>query len=213
MITIKNISVEFGNRKIFNDASINIIENEFICIKGSSGSGKSTLLSIIGLLNKNFYDYTLDDVKINKKNREKIRKENFSYVFQDDLLIPYLSVYDNLIMPLRNLNKKIFKEDVVNLASKLGINDLLDVECKKLSGGERQRVSIARAILSNRRIMTVDEPTGNLDPTNAKIVMELLKKAQKEYNITIILVTHSNSFDSYFDKIYYIKDKKICLNN
>lgn len=210
MIEIEHLSLNFDDKFIFRDANFSIKQNEFLCIKGPSGSGKSTLLSIIGLLTKEIYPFKLDNIEINKKNKEEIRKKYFAYVFQDDLLINYLSVYDNLVMPLKNLHKKIDKFDVENIARKLNIYDLLYKKSSVLSGGEKQRVSIARAILCDKPIIMADEPTGSLDPYNSQIVMDLLAQANQEFKKTIIMVTHSDLFDDYYDRIVEIKDNKIC---
>lgn len=210
MINIEHLTLSFDDKFIFRDANITIKQNEFLCIKGPSGCGKSTLLSIIGLLNKDIYSFKLDNIEITKKNKEELRKQYFAYVFQDDYLINYYTVYDNLVMPLKNLHKKIDKFDVENIAKKLNIYDLLYKKSSVLSGGEKQRVSIARAILCNKPIITVDEPTGSLDPINSKIVMDLLAQANHEFKKTIIMVTHSDIFDNYYDRIVEIKDNKIC---
>lgn len=210
MISINNLTIKFDQKVIFDYANFTIYRNEFVCIKGPSGSGKSTLLSVIGLLSKDIYDYTFENVKIDKKNKEQIRKDNFAYIFQEDLLINYLNVYDNLVMPLKNLHQKFDKSEVEKIAKELNIFDLLYKDAKKLSGGEKQRVSIARAILCQKSVITADEPTGSLDPINSKIVMDLLKKAQKDFHKTIILVTHSDLYDSYFDRIVNIEGHQIC---
>lgn len=210
MISINNLTIKFDQKVIFDYANFTIYRNEFVCIKGPSGSGKSTLLSVIGLLSKDIYDYTFENVKIDKKNKEQIRKDNFAYIFQKDLLINYLNVYYNLVMPLKNIHQKIDKSDVEKIAKELNIFDLLYKDAKKLSGGEKQRVSIARAILCQKSVITADEPTGSLDPINSKIVMDLLKKAQKDFHKTIILVTHSDLYDSYFDRIVNIEGHQIC---
>ncbi len=210
MIKIKDLSIKFDQKVIFDHTDFTINKNEFVCIKGPSGSGKSTLLAVIGLLSKNIYNYEFNEVKIDKKNKEIIRKENFAYIFQNDLLIDYFNVYDNLVMPLKNLHVKVNKDDVENLAKQLNIFDLLYKNTKQLSGGEKQRVSIARAILCGKQIITADEPTGSLDPVNSKIVMDLLKQAQTKFHKTIILVTHSDLYDSYYDRIVNIEDYQIC---
>lgn len=210
MINIEHLTLSFDDKFIFRDTNIDIKQGEFVCIKGPSGSGKSTLLAIIGLLNKEIYGYKLDNITITKKNKEELRKKYFAYVFQEDLLINYLNVYDNIIMPLKNLHKDVNKQEVEKLAKELNIYELLYKDTKLLSGGEKQRVSIARAILCDKPIITVDEPTGSLDPINSKIVMDLLSKAKNDFKRTIIMVTHSDAFDDYFDRILCIKDNKIC---
>lgn len=208
MISI-NIKNKSYNKPIFYDTLLNIEENQIIGIKGPSGSGKSTLLSIIGLLENFDGDYKINDVLVNKKNTEQIRIENFAYIFQEPLLIPYLTVYDNIQEPLKNLKIKVDKAKVIDIVNKLNISDLLDRYPTDLSGGEAERVSIARAFLTGRKYILADEPTGSLDPINAKIVFDIFKLLNQEYQVTIIIVTHSNDFDSYFNTIYHLNDCKI----
>lgn len=198
------------DKLIFCNTSIDIKEAAFIGIKGASGAGKSTLISIIGLLESFDGEYYIDDDLI--QNREKCRIKNFAYVFQKPYLIPYLKVKDNLLMPIKNLRKNIdygFFDEVIDL---LDIKHLLDRKINNLSGGEALRVSIGRAVLSNRRIILADEPTGSLDPENAKKIMDLFKGLNQKYNITIVMVTHSDSFDEYFTEIWNILGAKIVKN-
>lgn len=205
------IHIDINEKKydkvIFSNTSIDINYGSFIGIKGESGAGKSTLLGIIGLLEDFDGNYYIDDLNVSDK--EKVRCDNFAYVFQKPYLIPYLNVLDNLLMPLRNLKEDrndYFINEVVEL---LDIKDLLNRKIHNLSGGEALRVSIGRAILSNRKIILADEPTGSLDPKNSKNIMELFKKLNEKYNITVVMVTHSQSYDEYFDEIWDIKERKV----
>ena len=205
------IHIDINEKKydkvIFSKTSIDIKYGSFIGIKGESGAGKSTLLGIIGLLEDFDGNYYIDDLKVSDK--EKVRCDNFAYVFQKPYLIPYLNVLDNLLMPLRNLKEDrndYFINEIVEL---LDIKDLLNRKIHNLSGGEALRVSIARAILSNRKIILADEPTGSLDPKNSKNIMELFKKLNEKYNITVVMVTHSQSYDEYLDEIWDIKERKV----
>ena len=205
------IHIDMNEKKydkvIFSNTSIDINYGSFIGIKGESGAGKSTLLGIIGLLEDFDGNYYIDDLNVSDK--EKVRCDNFAYVFQKPYLIPYLNVLDNLLMPLRNLKEDrndYFINEVVEL---LDIKDLLNRKIHNLSGGEALRVSIGRAILSNRKIILADEPTGSLDPKNSKNIMELFKKLNEKYNITVVMVTHSQSYDEYFDEIWDIKERKV----
>lgn len=209
MIKININEKAYAEHIIFNNAKFEVDEGKMIAIKGASGSGKSTLLAIIGLLENFDGDYYINDNLINKKNKDEFRKNYFSYVFQKSYLIPYLNVKDNIVMPIKNLKKKIDLDLYRNVINSLGISELEERFPHNLSGGEAQRVSIARAFMSNRKIMLCDEPTGSLDPENSKIVFDALANICKNQKYTIIVVTHSNDFDSYFDEIYYIKDKKV----
>lgn len=202
----------YGNNNIFHDAKINIEEKQMVAIKGMSGSGKSTLLSMIGLLEDFEGKYYFKNEIIDKHNKESIRRNYFSYVFQKPFLIPYMNVKENILMPLKNLKENIDSAKYNEILGILNISELENRYPDTLSGGEAQRVSIARAVLSNRKIILCDEPTGSLDPLNTKIVMDSLKKIQNTLNVSIIVVTHSSEFDSYFDAIFYIENKKVLQN-
>lgn len=209
MIKIHIEEKKYDDKILLLDTNINISEGDFISIKGESGIGKTTLLSIIGLLESFTGSYYFFGKLIN--NRNKIRKENFAYVFQKPYLIDYLNVYQNILMPLKNLklDKKLDDNFIDEVTELLNIKSLLNRYPNNLSGGEALRVSICRAILSRRKIILCDEPTGSLDPKNAKIVMDMLSELNKKYNLTIIVVTHSDIFDNYFNNNFKIVDKRI----
>lgn len=213
MIKLNNINKKFGDKIVFDQASLMIDKGEFIAIKGASGSGKTTLLNIIGLLDSfNSGEYFIEKQKINEKNKEKIRHKTFSYVFQSPYLIDYMNGYENIVLPLKNKKIKINKDLIEENIKVLGLESILYKNVSLLSGGEKTRISIGRALACENQIMLCDEPTGNLDPTNAKNVMSLLYSINKSLNITIVIVTHSNDFDSLFNRILWIKDGKINEN-
>ncbi len=212
MIKIKNLSKKYNEHIIFEDASITINSGDFIAIKGESGSGKTTLLNIIGLLEQaDEIDYRFDDALLpNQKSAiESIRRKSFSYVFQDACLISYLNCYDNIVMPLKNLKIQVSKDKVEEIARQLNIENILYKNVTKLSGGEKTRVAIARAILTGNPYVLADEPTGNLDPKTSLEVMEIFKTLNKDLHFTIIMVTHTETLDSFFNRILYIAGGKI----
>ncbi len=209
MLKMNISNKSFDDKIIFKNANIVINDNDFLGIKGKSGSGKTTLLSMIGLLQGFDGNYFICDNEVNKRNKDKFRKEYFSYVFQKSFLIPYYNVLENIIMPLKNAKEEVDKNRIFAMAKELEIDQILDCYPKTLSGGEAQRVAILRAYFSKRKYMLVDEPTGSLDPENSKKVMDLFKKLNTEYGITIIMVTHSNDFDSYFNRILHIENMEI----
>lgn len=198
----------FGKKVIFENTKIEIEKKDFIVIYGESGIGKSTLLKMLGFIDDFNGEYYFEDKLIEKKERERTRINNFSYLFQDSFLIPYLSVFDNIVLPLKNLNMYIDEKDVFAIADRLKIKGLLNRNVENLSGGEATRVAMARAIIANRPILIVDEPTGNLDSENAKSVMEILKE-ENENGKTIIMVSHSKEFQDFFNKTIKIEKKKI----
>ena len=126
----------FGKKVIFKNTKIEIEKKDFVVIYGESGIGKSTLLKMLGFIDGFNGEYYFEDKLIEKKEREKTRINNFSYLFQDSFLIPYLSVFDNIILPLKNLKMYIDEKDVFAIADRLKIKDLLNRKVENLSGGK-----------------------------------------------------------------------------
>lgn len=209
MIRLDITNKSFGEKLIFKNTTFHASKGEFIGIKGESGVGKSTLLSMIGLLDNFSGKYELYNDVITRKNKEQIRINNFAYVFQNPYLIPYLTVRENILIPSKNLKFKLSSEEVAEAAKRFNIFDLLDRTPVNLSSGEAERVALCRAVLSKREIILADEPTGNLDPKNASIVMDMFKQINDTYNTTIIMVTHSNLYDDYFNRILYLREHKV----
>lgn len=218
-IELKDIS------KIFNKKGENIIAlnkfnktfkpGKFYAIMGSSGSGKSTLLNIIGLLDKPtsglLYIDEISTLKLNESEKNDIRFKKIGYVFQDFFLSDNLNVYENIMLPLlinKSLNKQEKNKIVCELIKMVGLQNRKNHFPKELSGGERQRVSIARSLVNNPSIILADEPTGNLDLQNEKIIFTLLKKLSN-LGKCVIIVSHSSEIVKYADEIIYIK--KGCL--
>jgi lipoprotein-releasing system ATP-binding protein len=201
MLSIKNISKSFIQRGVVLDnLCLEVTEGETVAVMGPSGSGKSTLMNIIGLLDKpdsgeimfrgSSVELFTDDESADYRNK------NIGFVFQDHMLLPYLTVWDNIILPLlasehsqKELNDK--KEYLTGLMKKTGISDLKDKYPFRISGGEAQRVALVRALANSPSILLADEPTGSLDAKNAEILGELLLEMNRDYAITIILATHS----------------------
>ncbi|CAM3417367.1 ABC transporter ATP-binding protein [Arcobacter aquimarinus] len=206
MIKIKNLTHYYNNDKAIDDISLNINSGEFISFIGESGSGKSTLLSILSTLLKP----TSGDVYFNNLNYtdilniDKFRKENIGFIFQFHYLINYLTVKENIKLA----NKRVKDEEIKNLLSTLGIENLIDKYPNEISGGQRQRVAIARALINNPKVIFADEPTGNLDSNNSLKVFKLFKKLSKK-GTTIIVATHDKNLAKMANKIYELKDGKI----
>jgi len=200
MIELNDISKIFRNKDIDTRAlyniNLSIAEGEFVSIMGPSGCGKTTLLNIIGLIDtpssgKYFLDNKLvSDIAENK--RTTIRKNYFSFVFQSFNLIDDLTVWENIELPLvyQKVNAKERKKRVGEVIEKFKLNNRADFFPNEISGGQQQRAAIARAVISNPRIILADEPTGNLDSTHGEEVIQLLTKLN-EGGTTIVMVTHS----------------------
>lgn len=199
MIQLKGISKDFilGEQTIhaLNDINLTIENGEYISIMGPSGSGKSTLLNLIALLDRPTRgDYLLDNQDITDLNDDslaKVRRENFGFVFQFFHLIPRLTAAENIEIPLilAGEEPKQRKTKVEAALNSFSLTDRADHRPDQLSGGQKQRVAIARATIMQPSIILADEPTGNLDQTTGRQVIELIEQLNKE-GVTLILVTH-----------------------
>lgn len=190
-------------------------EGEMLAIQGKSGAGKSTLMHIIGCVDSfNRGVYLLDGInvgKLNDRQLSKIRNQKMGFIMQDFALVPKLSVFDNIAIPLYLNNSVKLKEIapmVKKAAQEVALTDQLDKKANQLSGGQKQRVAIARAIVNSPKIILADEPTGALDGTTANEIILLLKK-QNEKGKTIIIITHDDSIANYCNRIIKIEDGKL----
>ena len=217
MIKLKNISKSYGNEKILNNISLEIDQGEFVSVVGPSGAGKTTLLNIIGTIEdfniNSSTELKLNDINISSLNDVQIsefRNKNIGFIFQFHQLLPELNNFENIILPamIGKQSKKIYVDRAHELANLLGINKILYKHPDSISGGERQRVAVARSLINNPKILLADEPTGNLDSENEKIIMSLFKKLNSEKGLTIVLVTHNKDFAKISNKCYIIKDGK-----
>lgn len=194
----------------------NFEKGKFYAIIGSSGSGKSTLINILGLIDTfDSGEYKIDKVNIKELTEEEkanIRMKKFGFVFQKFFLNEKLTACENLIIPMlinKEINPKNRKVIAQELLKELGLGERINHKSNELSGGEQQRVAIARALVNNPDFIIADEPTGNLDKKNEKLVFDILKKLAIENNKGIIVVTHSNEIKKYADVIYRIDNGKL----
>ena len=211
-----NKAYESGEERVMAlvDVDLNIERGEFVSVMGPSGSGKSTLLTILGGLNHPTRgDVAVDEIPIYKLSLEKLadfRREYLGFIFQSFQLIPYLTVIENVMLPL-SITEKTNREQ-----SKMaeGILDRIGLGGKgrrlpdQLSGGEQERVAIARALVNSPPILMADEPTGNLDSKNGKEIMELFR-ALNEEGQTIIMVTHNPENTVYSTRTICLKDGRV----
>ncbi len=193
LIKIKNLNKEFGKVKALNNINLSVYEGEWLAIMGPSGSGKSTLLNILSLMDTPTSGaYILNSQNLEQMSEEekvKIRREKIGLIFQQFHLIPHLSALENVMLS-QYYHSSIDENDAKMTLEKVGLAHRFHHTPNQLSGGEQQRVCIARALINNPELLLADEPTGNLDEANEKIVLELLKKLKNEGK-TIILITHN----------------------
>ena len=199
--------------KALDGVDLEVREREFVSIIGKSGSGKSTLLHMIGGLDvPSEGQVIVDGMNLEKMNREALalyRRRKVGFIFQQYNLIPDLNVYDNILFPLELDGRQIDKNFIRELMEVLNISNKKEMLPSMLSGGEQQRVAIARALGAKPSIILADEPTGNLDTMASHDVIGLLKVLAKQYQQTIILITHDGDIAQMADRIVRIEDGKI----
>ncbi|WP_407536660.1 ABC transporter ATP-binding protein [Cetobacterium somerae] len=218
MIEIKNLNKYYinGEMKLHALKNINfsIEKGEFVAIMGSSGSGKSTIMNILGCLDHTFDGtYILDKIDISKLKDEelsKIRNQKIGFVFQSFNLLSKLSALENVELPLvyAGVHHKERVDKAKAVLEKVGLSDRLNHKPNELSGGQRQRVAIARALVNEPAIILADEPTGNLDSTSEKEILELFKELNSQGK-TIVIVTHEPEVGKSCKRVIRFKDGEI----
>lgn len=212
MIELKDIVVKFGDFEALHNINVNVKEGEFFTFLGPSGCGKTTTLRTI----TGFIEPVSGTVSVNEQDitHVPIEKRNIGIVFQSYALFPTMTVYDNIAfgLKLKKLKKPEIDQKVREIARKV---DLSDEQLKKavsqLSGGQQQRVAIARALASDAKVILADEPTGNLDTENGKVVIDLLKKLVKDENYCVIVVTHDPGIAAQADIVYKMQDGRLAV--
>lgn len=196
------------------DASLSILQGEFVAIMGKSGSGKSTLMNIIGFLDKptsGQMEFFSKDIKTLTKNElANLRLREIGFVFQNFNLLPRLSAWRNVALPMvyAEVSRKKRKVKAFQLLNQVGLMDRASHLPNKLSGGERQRVAIARALANDPHIIIADEPTGNLDSKTGKNIMDMFCQLHQQGK-TLIIVTHDTSIASYAQRVINVHDGRI----
>ncbi|WP_457681806.1 ABC transporter ATP-binding protein [Thermovibrio sp.] len=207
--------------EVLKGIDLKVEKGEFVAIMGPSGSGKSTLMYIMGCLDRptegKYYLNGTEVFSLNDDQLSKLRAKEIGFVFQAFYLIPYLTVIDNVLVPVEYLPKeerskrfkgKEPKEKAKELLTRLGLSERLKFKPSELSGGQKQRVAIARALINSPELILADEPTGQLDSSSSKAVMETFKELHKEGK-TVVVVTHDPEVASYAQRTIKIKDGKV----
>jgi putative ABC transport system ATP-binding protein len=201
MLSARKITIDYGNGPIFEPLDISIEQGKTLGIIGKSGSGKSSMLYILsGLRKPTTGSVTFDnqDLWNNGINRLELRRTSFGFIFQQHLLINYLTIIENILVPTLG---KGSVEDAKNLLSAMQMDGLGDRFPHQLSGGQRQRAAVARALINRPRVIFADEPTASLDQENASLVLELLQEQRRKIGSALVLVTHNISTIQGFDFI------------
>jgi putative ABC transport system ATP-binding protein len=217
ILRVENLSKIYGKGhtqvKALDNVTFSINKGEFVAIIGASGSGKSTLMHILGGVDrptsgKVFIDntdiYSLDATKL-----AIFRRRQIGLIYQFYNLIPILNVEENITLPLLLDGRKMDKARLKEIVGVLGLSERLQHLPNELSGGQQQRVSIGRALINNPALILADEPTGNLDSTNSRDIVGLLKYSNKRYHQTLIMITHNHEIALQADRILTIDDGRI----
>ena len=199
--------------KALDGVDLSIEEGEFAAVVGTSGSGKSTLLHMLGGLDyatsgmvtvagKKIFDLNENDLTI-------FRRRQIGFIFQSYNLVPILSVYENIVLPMELDGRRVDKNFLNRIVKILGLEQKLDNLPGQLSGGQQQRVAIARALVTKPAIVLADEPTGNLDSKTTQEVLGLLKLTGEQFHQTIVMITHNEALAQLSDRIIHIEDGRI----
>lgn len=199
--------------KALDDVSFSVEKGEFVAVVGASGSGKSTLLHLLGGVDKPTSGKIIIDgediYNLNETNLAIFRRRQVGLIYQFYNLIPILNVIENISLPLELDGRKPDKNDLNEMLELLGLENRKSHLPSQLSGGEQQRVSIGRALITRPSLILADEPTGNLDSKASEEIVNLLKKTNKKYNQTIIMITHNLEIAKMTDRIITIEDGRI----
>ena len=209
----KEVSSGNSNLVILEDINLNVEEGESLAITGPSGSGKSTLLGLLaGLDNPSSGEVFLNKIplhELNEEERARVRKENVAFVFQSFELLPSLTALENVMLPSELKSKKDPESNAKYFLDRVGLKDRQHHYPNQLSGGEQQRVAIARAFACSSKILFADEPTGNLDPKNGKLISDLLFEVNSESDNALVVVTHDHDLAKKCDKTISLKLGKV----
>jgi len=217
ILKVENLTKIYGKGTTevvaLNNVSFSVEKGEFVAIVGASGSGKSTLLHLIGGVDRptsgKVYIDGKDIYSLNDDKLAIFRRRQVGLVYQFYNLIPILNVEENITLPLDLDNRKVDNKHLKQLLELLGLENRKTHLPNQLSGGQQQRTSIGRALITNPTIVLADEPTGNLDSKSSDEIVALLKKSNKEYKQTIIMITHNMEIAKCADRIIKIEDGKI----
>jgi putative ABC transport system ATP-binding protein len=211
-IEVKGVIKEYETAHALRGIDMGIEKGQWLNIVGPSGSGKSTLLNIIGGLDSpSTGDVIIDSTHISRLSENDMavfRREKIGFIFQQSHLIPYLTSVENVMLS-QYFHSMADEKEAADALRRVGLGERLGHRPSQLSGGEQQRICVARALINSPEILLADEPTGNLDRENTKIILELLKKIHSEEQFTIVLVTHDPYVSRWGQRVLTLEDGKI----
>ena len=217
ILEVQNLSKTYGKGdtmvKALDNVSLSVQKGEFVAIVGPSGSGKSTLLHILGGVDTPTSGKVIingtDISKLDETALAIFRRRQIGLIYQFYNLIPILTVEENMTLPLLLDGRKPDKKQVEYLLHTLGLEKRINHLPNQLSGGQQQRVSIGRALINNPALMLADEPTGNLDSENTKEIIALLRRCNRDFNQTVVIITHDENIAVSADRVIQIEDGHI----
>ena len=218
MVQLENVSKDYGDGKVvraLRNVNLTIERGERVACMGPSGSGKSTLLNLVCGLDEATSGTVmfegLDLAKLDDDARTRLRREKIGMIFQSFNLLPTLSALENASLPLRlqGVRKREAEKRALAMLERVGLTDRTTHRPDELSGGERQRVAIARALMFQPSLLLADEPTGNLDSATGQEILTLLDNLHREYQTTILLVTHNELAAAHYERILVMRDGQI----
>jgi len=210
-----DLSKKYGDLEVVKGVSLAVNEGEFVCLVGKSGCGKTTLLSLLsGLEKPTRGKVTLDGREITTSSEDELalfRRENVGFIFQSFNLIPTLSAWENVALPLFpiKMTSEERRRRATELLGKMELGHRVEHLPSALSGGEKQRVAIARALVNNPKIIFADEPTGNLDSSTGEAIMGILNRLHTEEGVAILMVTHEDELAKTANRLIRMKDGEI----
>jgi len=219
LLQFKNVwkTYQMGTVKVsaLQGINLSIGSGEFIAVTGKSGSGKSTMMNLMGCLDTpskgSIFLDGQDIAGLSESNLASVRGKKIGFIFQQFNLIPTLTALQNVILPLelQDADQTVAEKKAMQLLTMVGLGDRIDHLPSQLSGGQMQRVAIARALAVNPEIILADEPTGNLDSTTEKFIIDFLSKLHKDHGKTIIIVTHEEDLAKRAERIVRLKDGQV----
>ena len=209
------LSKKYGDLEVVKNVSLAIDAGEFVCLVGKSGCGKTTLLSLLSGLEKPTKGRViLNGKEIDGASEDELalfRRENVGFIFQSFNLIPTLSAWENVALPLFpvKMTNEERRKRATELLNKMELGHRIEHLPSALSGGEKQRVAIARALINNPKIIFADEPTGNLDSSTGEAIMDILNKLHRDEGVAILMVTHEAELAKAANRVIRMKDGEV----